>query len=442
MLDTKNIVGNNLVPYLRNADVQWDRINTVGLPKMDIAPQEYGRYTLKAGDLLVCEGGEVGRAAIWKGDLPICGFQKALHRLRPLSRGEVPRFLLYLLQVASKSGAFDDGHTSTIQHLTGDKLRAHRFPFPSSQEQAAIVRFLDYADRRIRRYIAAKRKLIALLNEQKQAIIHRAVTRGLDPGVRLKPSGVEWLGEVPAHWEVGRLKGWITPIEQGWSPQCDAQPAGPDEWGVLKVGCVNRDYFDPSQNKRLPANLSPAPELEIRRGDILVSRANTRQLLGLASIVDDVRPRLLLCDKLFRFRIDLRSNAHFFVCAIRSKPSRVQIESSTTGASDSMQNIGQGTIRNLWMAVPPLDEQQQIVEAIAGETELLSRSLRKSEREIDLLHEYRTRLIADIVTGKLDVREAAARLPEEGGELEPLEEAEEQEEGADEDEALAGEEAG
>ena len=107
-----------------------------------------------------------------------------------------------------------------------------------------------------------------------------------------------------------------------------------------------------------------------------------------------------------------------------------------------MQNIGQGTIRNLWMAVPPLDEQQQIVEAIAGETELLSRSLRKSEREIDLLHEYRTRLIADIVTGKLDVREAAARLPEEGGELEPLEEAEEQEEGADEDEALAGEEAG
>ncbi len=73
-------------------------------------------------------------------------------------------------------------------------------------EQAAIVRFLDHVDRRIRRYIPAKKKLIALLNEQKQAIIHRAVTRGLDPNVRLKPSGVEWLGDVPEHWEVGEVQ--------------------------------------------------------------------------------------------------------------------------------------------------------------------------------------------------------------------------------------------
>ena len=116
--------------------------------------------------------------------------------------------------------------------------------------------------------------MIKLLEEQKQAVIHRAVTRGLDPNVRLKPSRVEWLGDVPEHWEVVRLKEVTTPIEQGWSPQCDAQPAADHEWGVLKVGCVNRDIFDASQNKRLPPTLAPIPELQIRDGDILVSRAH------------------------------------------------------------------------------------------------------------------------------------------------------------------------
>ena len=87
-----------------------------------------------------------------------------------------------------------------------DDLDAIVFACPSLPEQTAIVRFLDYADRRIRRYIRAKQKLIKLLEEQKQAIIHRAVTRGLDPNVRLKPSGVEWLGDVPEHWEVSSVK--------------------------------------------------------------------------------------------------------------------------------------------------------------------------------------------------------------------------------------------
>ncbi len=90
--------------------------------------------------------------------------------------------------------------------LYWDDFKQMPSPVPPPEEQAAIVRFLDHVDRRIRRYIRAKQKLIALLNEQKQAIIHRAVTRGLDPNVRLKPSGVEWLGEVPEHWEVRRLK--------------------------------------------------------------------------------------------------------------------------------------------------------------------------------------------------------------------------------------------
>lgn len=293
---------------------------------------------------------------------------------------------------------------------------------PPLSEQSVIVRYLDYMDRRIRRYIHAKQKLIKLLEEQKQAIIHRAVTRGLDPNVKLKPSGVEWLGDVPEHWEVVRLKQVITPIEQGWSPQCDAQPATEDEWGVLKVGCVNRDIFDVSQNKRLPSSLNPIPSLEIQDGDICVSRANTRELLGLAALVDKPRKKLILCDKLFRFRAHpMYAGSRFLVFAIRNRTSRAQIESSTNGASDSMQNIGQGVIKNLYLTLPSVKEQNEIVSTILDQTDSLTSFIACTECEIALLKEYRTRLIADVVTGKLDVREAAASLPDEVEEPEVLE---------------------
>jgi type I restriction enzyme, S subunit len=298
------------------------------------------------------------------------------------------------------------------QNVDYGRLSRAELPLPSEGEQAAIVRFLDHANRRIDGFIRAKRKLIALLREQKQAIIHRAVTRGLNPNAPLKPSGIPWLGDIPRHWEVRRLKQCISRIEQGWSPQCDSQPAAPGEWAVLKVGCVNKDSFNELQNKRLPANLAPDPWLEVRDGDIMVSRANTRELLGLAALAESPRPRLMLCDKLFRFRPHATCFvARFLVMALRAQPSRAQIESSTNGASSSMQNIGQSVLKNLWLCMPPVDEQSGIVAMVLRDTEPLNTAIARTEREIALMQEYRTRLTADVVTGKLDVRAAAAHLP-------------------------------
>jgi type I restriction enzyme S subunit len=122
---------------------------------------------------------------------------------------------------------------------------------------------------------------------------------------------------------------------------------------------------------------------------------------------------LILCDKLFRFRVraDILS-PKFLVLALRSKPSRAQIESSTNGASSSMQNIGQGVLKNLWISTPSVSEQASIVSQITVDTEPLTTAIARYEREITLLREYRTRLTADVVTGKLDVRAAAAQLPD------------------------------
>lgn len=131
MLDEKRITGKHSLPYIRNVDVQWDHVNIDALPELDITPDEHDRFTLKRGDILICEGGEVGRSAIWQGELEMCAFQKAIHRLRPLTRDEDARFFYYCMKFAAETEVFiAQSNPNTIPHLTGEKLRRYRFPTP------------------------------------------------------------------------------------------------------------------------------------------------------------------------------------------------------------------------------------------------------------------------------------------------------------------------
>ncbi len=181
MLDSKRITGKYSIPYLRNVDVQWNRINIEDLPEMDIPPNEYNRYTVQHGDLLVCEGGEVGRCALWSGELAVCGFQKALHRLRPQNVDrDLPRFMYYVLRAAVNGNAFSDGRVSTIEHLTGDQFRAYRFPFPPHTEQAAIAAHLDKTTAAIDAAVARARRQVELLREYRARLIADGVTGKLD----------------------------------------------------------------------------------------------------------------------------------------------------------------------------------------------------------------------------------------------------------------------
>jgi type I restriction enzyme S subunit len=195
-------------------------------------------------------------------------------------------------------------------------------------------------------------------------------------------------------------------IEQGWSPQAEGRPAADEEWGVLKVGCVNYGTFDPTENKALLSDTEPITRYEIHKGDLLVSRANTRELLGSAAVVGDVRSRLLLCDKLFR--IHLRQDwvlPEFAALALISSNARYQIEREATGASASMQNVGQDTLFNLILPLPSIVEQGVIVSAIRKQLAYIDRVISTTEATIERLQEYRAALISAAVTGKIDVRE-------------------------------------
>lgn len=180
MLDAKRASGAFPGRYLRNVDVQWDRINVENLPVMDFPLSERSRYRLRDGDLLVCEGGEVGRTATWHSEIEECFYQKALHRVRPVMIREVPRFFYYIMSMLAKRGVFSaGGNPNTIDHLTATQLRHYRVAFAPPSDQRAIATFLDRETARIDALVAKKEQLIELLQEERTTLITRAVT-GLD----------------------------------------------------------------------------------------------------------------------------------------------------------------------------------------------------------------------------------------------------------------------
>ena len=420
MLDTKRITGEHLVPYLRNTDVQWDHVNVSGLPVMDIHPKEFERYTLRRGDLVVCEGGEVGRCSIWQGELDVCGFQKALHRLRPhQTERDLPRFLLYALRLAAEKGAFDDGHTSTIEHLTGEKLRAYRFAFPPAPEQGAIARFLDHADHRIQRYIHAKQKLVALLEEQTQVIIQQAVAGQLDvqtgqPYRTYRRGAVERVERLPAHWEVRRFRSLVKRIDQGVSPQAENRRADDTSWGVLKAGCVNGGVFKETEHKRLPHGFPVDRALAVREGDVLVSRASgSPRFVGSVGRISTLSHKLILSDKTFRPIFGDGIVPDFMVLAMNCRFYREQVEQAISGAEGLANNLPLSALKSFRFAVPPPDEQQRIVHYLRSCVDQLAAAIAMTEREIGLLNELRATLVANVVSGKVDVREAAIGFADE-----------------------------
>ena len=406
--NTPQTVADLSVPYLKSQHVQWAEVRTSDLPRMWASPRELSQFGVDLGDLLVCEGGEGGRCAVVKSIAPGAIIQNALYRVRPRSNSD-NCFLAYAMAAISSVGWFDAiNNKATIAHFTRDKFGSLGIPLPPPAEQAAIVPFLDWANGRLERAIRAKRKVIALLNEQKQAIIHRAVTRGLDPSVPLKPSGIPWLGDIPQHWEVRRLKSvasrivdclHATPryLKDGTHPAIRTADIAP---GVVHLRRAKR--ISSADFARWTERLEPIS------GDILYSREGER--FGIAACVPE-GVQLCISQRMMVFRLTSENCSHFVMWLLNSRSTYGQALQDVIGATAPHVNIS--TIRNYYLAMPSAGEQQKIAHHIESETCSIDTAMARLNREIELLREYRTRLVADVVTGKLDVREAAARLPDE-----------------------------
>lgn len=305
------------------------------------------------------------------------------------------------------------------------QARMKEIPFfvPPLPEQAAIVRFLVHGDRQIRRYIRTKQKLIELLEEQKQATIHRAVTRGLDPNARLRPSGVEWLGDVPELWELRRVRSCLVDSRTGTWGSDPTEDNKEDHVICVRVADFNIGRLRVAETKLTVRAVSGAARASrlLEMGDILLEKSGGGEAepvgrvvlfsLGIPAIssnfITRLRPDRSLVEPEFLLNV---------LAAMQATRRNVPCIKQTTG----IQNLDEREYLSYEIAVPPLHEQRHLLTELGTSLAPITLGIGRANAEVDLLYEYRTRLFADVVTGKLDVREAAAALPHEIDEEEPL----------------------
>jgi type I restriction enzyme S subunit len=326
-----------------------------------------------------------------------------------LSESRLPlSYLYYVLPQFVIENASTNIYGARI--LNQELIRDALLLSPTYDEATVIANFLDHETAKIDTLIEQQQQLIQLLKEKRQAVISHAVTKGLNPDVPMKDSGVEWLGEVPAGWVVMQIRRILPFMEQGKSPECESRPAEDNEWGVLKTSCVNHAEYRSGENKFLPDGIAPFPEYEVKVGDVLMSRASgSIDLIGSVAYVFETRPKILLSDKIFRLGLSKKISGIFFKYLMQSSYMRTNIRVAISGAEGMANNITKGSVLSFVFALPNLHEQSDIVKYLDKETALFAALLDQAERMVSLLHERRTALISAAVTGKIDVRLHASR---------------------------------
>ena len=389
------------VPYLKAKHVQWFDIQISDTQKMWASPRELDQFGIALGDLLVCEGGEGGRCGIVKHATSNCIIQNALHRVRPRQESH-NGFLLYVLSSVADRGWFDAlNDKATIAHFTREKFGALGIPRPPYSEQAAIVRFLDHADRHIRRYIRAKQILIALLEEHKQALVHEAVTGRIDvrtgePYLSYKASGVDWLTNIPVHWEMvrnGRL--FVQRNEIGF-------PDLPILEVSLKSGVGVRDFGYSKRKQKMSDSGNYKRSIS---GDIAYNMMRMWQgSVGVTPVDGLVSPAYVVAKAL------PGNDSRYFASLFRTNAYMAEVDKYSRGIVKDRNRLYWEDFKQLQSPCPPPDEQVLVADAIDRNAVVIGEAIQQAERQIEVVREYRTRLTADVVTGKLDVRSAVAEL--------------------------------
>ncbi len=280
-----------------------------------------------------------------------------------------------------ETDVFSRGIVPDRNRLYWESFKQMPSVYPPLAEQRLIVRFLDWHGAQTAKLIRAKKKLIVLLNEQKQAVIHRAITRGFDPTAKLKPTGIPWLGDVPAHWEVKRLK-WATRLQRGYDLPADKRVAGPHP--VVSSGGVIDHHV----------------EYKVRAPGVVMGRyGSTEAVFYIKEHYWPHNTSLFVTD----FQANLPLWCYYLLRTIS--------KADHSGKS-AVPGVDRKDLFDIVVAVPGYAEQIEVVKGIEERSKKLNNAISTVEKEVTLILEFRLRLIADVVTGKLDVRSAATTLPE------------------------------
>jgi len=347
----------------------------------------------------------MNRMQAWSGMFgsgSVCGLVSPDYAVFDILEGHVEKFILERLKTQDLVGQFaleSKGIGSGFNRLYTDRFGPIPISLPPSDEQAAIVRFLEWANGQLEKAIRAKRKVVTLLNEQKQAIIQRLVTRGgIDTSVRLKPSGIPGLGDILEHWEKRRLKIIASNVTE--------QTSFMSEFEVY-VALENVESWSGNVHPqwKQDEDLFTGQVKKFQKNDVLFGKLRPYLAKAFTALVNGV-----CVGEFFVLRTNsFFLNPKFLEHILHTNAVIAVINSSTFGAK--MPRVDWQFMGNLLIPLPPISEQIDIIHKIERDTLPLHDAISRFEREIALLLEYRTRLVTDVVTGKLDVREAAAKLP-------------------------------
>ena len=325
--------------------------------------------------------------------------------------GTQPQFYYFAL-TALKKELQARAVGTTFGEISTERLATLPLPVPPLDEQRAAARFLYDALGRIHRYVAAKERMIELLGEQKQAIIHRAVTPGLAPGVPLKPSGAEWLGDTPAHWRRVMLGAAAKSIQTGpFGSQLHQSDYVTGGVPVINPSHVVGGRIEPSEQITVTAeDASRLTEHRLRKGDLVIAR---RGEMGRCAVVTDENMDWICGTGSIRIRPDasvLRSP--YLALVLRSAQGRRALTDVSIGTT--MNNLSSRAVASVRILVPPVSEQEAIIGHLARVMKDLNVSVSQMRQQIQLVREYRSKLVVDVVTGKLDARGTSTDLEHNG----------------------------
>jgi len=362
--------------YLRSVNVQDGYIDISNIKQMWFSKSEKKRYKLQKDDLIVCEGGEVGRSALWEGWINDCYIQNAVHRIRG-KKGKLTNFLRYWMRFMKNSGFIDLlCNKATILHLTEEKVKGLPLLVVPNFEQNQIASFLDHKTTRIDQLIQEKQELIELLKKKKTALITKCVTKGLDDNVKMKDSGVEWIGEVPEGWGILQLKRVVR----------------------LNSGSMINS-FNIEDNGDFPVmggnGLRGYTSKYTHNGDyILIGRQG-----ALCGNINYVYGKFWASEHAVVAH-PLKEFSNIWLGELLRIMNLNQYSISAAQPGLSVERIG-----NALIPFPNLLEQNQIATFLDRKTAQIDQAIQETEESIELLKKYKTSLITNAVTGKIDVRD-------------------------------------
>ena len=376
------------VPYLRAANVQWDVVRTEDIATMFASPREIEACSVLPGDLLVCEGGEVGRAALCPTTLPFeTIIQNAVHRVRS-KNGNSTRYLGYLLRHIANSGWFDVlCNKATIAHFTVEKFGDLLLGYPNSTLQESISDFLDTETLRLDSLVTEKQRLLDLLAEKRRALITTAITRGLNRDVLCRDSGIPWLGKIPEHWDISRVAWLFQERDERFQP----------ELPLLEVsihGGVRLREFSETRIEQVAENLNSYKVA--RKEDISFNKMRMWQgAVGRTPCDGLVSPDYVVANP------TVPLNSEYYGLLFQTPALSAEAGKRSHGIVWDRLRLYWEEFRDISVPVPSLTEQNQIVEYVTVETQKLDSLASATERTITLLKERRLALISAAMTGQL-----------------------------------------